>query len=121
MAGQIVLQGQDWIAPKFRIKKGDTVKVISGKEKGKTGKVLEIDTQKQRVYIEKINIIKRHMRPSQKHRQGGIIEKEGPMHISNVLFLCQNCGKPVRLGMKHMNDGKKLRYCKKRGEVVDRT
>jgi large subunit ribosomal protein L24 len=105
--------------PKFRIRKGDTVRVVAGKEKGKTGKVLEVDPRKQKVYIEKINIIKRHTKPSQKRRQGGIIEKEGPLHISNVMLMCQNCGKPVRTGMKTVGDGK-IRYCKKCGESMDR-
>jgi len=120
MRSQIANQALEEATPKFRIKKGDTVKVITGKEKGKTGKVLEVDTQKRKIYVEKVNFIKRHIRPSQKHRQGGIIEKEGPLHISNVMIVCQNCGKAVRIGIKSMDDGKKLRYCKKCSEIVDR-
>ena len=120
MSSQIMVRGLEATAPKFRIKKGDTVMVISGKEKGKTGKVLEVDPQKHRIYVEKINSIKRHIRPSQKHRQGGIIEKEGPLHISKVMLVCHNCGKAVRTGIKHMDDGKKLRYCKRCSEIVDR-
>lgn len=109
------------IAPKFRIRKGDTVKVISGKEKGKTGQILEVDLEKQRVYIEKINIVKRHTKPSQKRRQGGIIEKEGPLHIAKVMLVCRACGKASRTGMKILDDGKKMRYCKQCGEIVDKT
>jgi len=120
MRSQITIRALEEAAPKFRIKKGDTVKVITGKEKGKTGKVLEVDPPKHRIYVEKINFIKRHIRPSQKHRQGGIIEKEGSLHISNVMIVCQNCGKAVRIGIKYMDDGKKLRFCKKCSEVVDR-
>jgi large subunit ribosomal protein L24 len=107
--------------PKFRIRKGDTIRVIAGKEKGKVGKVLEVDTGRRRVYVEKVNIIKRHQKPSQKHRQGGIIEKEGPLHISKVMLVCQSCGKASRTGMKPVGDGEKTRYCKKCGEMIDRS
>ncbi|MBI3610635.1 MAG: 50S ribosomal protein L24 [Nitrospirae bacterium] len=105
--------------PKFKIRKGDTVMVMTGKDRGKTGKVLEVDRSKQRVFVEKLNIIKRHTKPSQKHRQGGIIEKEAPIQISNVMIVCRNCGKAVRIGMRRMEDGQKLRCCKKCGEIID--
>jgi large subunit ribosomal protein L24 len=105
---------------KFNIRKGDTVRVLSGKEKGKTGQVLEVDARKARVLIEKINMVKRHVRPSQKQRQGGIIEKEGPLHISKVMVVCRNCGEPSRVGVKRLEGGKKLRVCKKCDEVVDK-
>jgi large subunit ribosomal protein L24 len=118
---QLNNQGIGMITPKFRIRKGDTVKVISGKEKGKTGQVLEVDTEKRKVYIEKINIIKRHTKPSQKRRQGGIIEKEGPMHIAKVMLVCRGCGKASRTGIRFLDDGKKMRYCKQCGEIVDKT
>lgn len=107
-------------APKFKIRKGDTVRVLSGKEKGKTGQVLEVDTRKGRILIEKVNLVKRHLKPSQKQRQGGIVEKEGPLKISKVMVVCRNCGQPSRVGIKHLADGKKLRVCKKCGEVVDK-
>jgi len=106
--------------PKFRVRKGDTVMIMTGKDKGKSGKVLEVDRSKHRVLVEKLNIIKRHMKPSQQHRQGGIIEKEGPIQLSNVMVVCQNCGKTARIGMRLLEDGQKLRYCKKCGEVIDR-
>jgi large subunit ribosomal protein L24 len=101
------------------IKKNDLVKVVSGKEKGKTGKVLKVLGRKDRVIVEKVNFVKRHARPSAQHRQGGIIEKEGPIHVSNVMLLCSKCNRPVRLGRKLLEDGKKVRVCKSCGEVVD--
>jgi large subunit ribosomal protein L24 len=108
------------IVPKFRVRKGDLVMITTGKDRGKTGKVLEVDRSKGRVFVEKLNIIKRHMKPSQQHRQGGIIEKEASIHISNVRIVCPNCGKSSRAGMKQMEDGQKLRSCKKCGEILDR-
>jgi len=102
------------------IRKNDTVKVISGKERGKTGRVLSVLPSKQRVIVEKLNIVKRHMKPSRKYAQGGIIEKEAPIHISNVMLLCPKCSKPTRIGNFIPADGgKKLRLCKKCGEVID--
>ena len=111
---------QEGPTPRFRLKKGDPVKVITGKEKGKTGKILQLDPKKRVVTIEKVNMVKRHTRPSQKQRQGGIIEKEAPLKISNVMLICRICNKPARLGFKILDDGKKLRYCKKCSEVVDK-
>ena len=106
--------------PRFKLKKGDPVKVITGREKGKTGQILHLNPKKQVVFIEKVNMVKRHTRPSQKQRQGGIIEKEAPLKISNVMLVCRICDKPTRLGFKILDDGKKLRYCKKCSEVVDK-
>ena len=103
----------------FKIKKGDTVKVISGKEKGKTGQVLQVDRDNRKIFIEKVNMNKKHMKPSQKRRQGGIIDREGALNISNVMLVCRSCNQAVRVGMKILNDGKKLRYCKKCTEVID--
>lgn len=101
------------------IKKNDTVIVITGREKGKRGRVLSVYPAKGRVIIEKINIIKRHMRPSRKYTQGGIIEKEAPLHISNVMLICPKCSKPTRISSTVLSDGKKVRACKKCREVVD--
>ncbi|NOX20954.1 MAG: 50S ribosomal protein L24 [Nitrospirae bacterium] len=103
----------------LRIKKDDNVVVIAGKEKGKKGRVIAVIPKKQRVIVEKVNIIKRHMRPSQKYTQGGIIEKEGPIHISNVMLICPRCDTPTRIGNKILEDGRKLRVCKKCKEVID--
>ncbi len=102
------------------IKKDDHVVVISGKEKGKQGRVLSVLPRKQRLIIEQVNIIKRHMKPSRKYSQGGIIEKEAPLHISNVMLICPRCQKPTRIGNQILGDGRKMRVCKKCKEVIDR-
>ena len=100
------------------IKKNDTVLVVTGKEKGKKGRVISVNPAKSKILIERINIIKRHMKPSKKYSQGGIIEKEAPLHISNVMLVCSKCGKPTRIGNTVLSDGKKARICKKCKEVV---
>ena len=101
------------------IKKEDTVLVMTGKEKGKKGRVLSVMPSKSKLIIEKVNIIKRHMKPSRKYAQGGIIEKEAPVHISNVTLVCPKCGKPTRIGNLVMEGGSKVRICKKCKEVID--
>lgn len=101
------------------IKKDDTVMVISGNEKGKKGRVLSVIPKKNRVIVEGVNIIKRHMRPSKKYAQGGIIEKEGPVHRSNVMLVCPKCERPTRIGNEILENGKKVRKCKKCGEVIE--
>lgn len=106
---------------KFRIRKNDLVQVIAGKEKGKTGKVLKILPKKNRVLVEKVNFIKRHSRPSGRTRQGGIIQKEAPIHISNVLLVCPKCNRGARMGKRVLPDGKKALACKKCGEIIERT
>ena len=103
-----------------RVRKGDMVVVIAGKEKGKRGKVLRVLTDKGRVVIEKINMIKKHQRPTQRLRQGGIIEREGALALSNVLPICSRCDKPARTGVKVLNDGRKVRTCKRCGEPMDK-
>ncbi|MBN1573434.1 MAG: 50S ribosomal protein L24 [Deltaproteobacteria bacterium] len=105
---------------KTKIKKNDTVQVISGKHKDEKGKVLRVNLEKGQVIVEKINFIKRHMRPSSAHRQGGIIEKEGPIQISNVMIVCPKCNVPVKVGKKVLEDGKKVRFCKRCDEILDR-
>jgi len=92
--------------------------VIAGKDKGKSGKVLSVLSKKNRVIVEKVNFIKRHTRPSAKQRQGGIIEREGPINISNVMLICTKCNKPSRVGKKYLEDDKKVRVCKKCGEIL---
>jgi len=104
----------------FSLKKNDLVMVITGKEKGKSGRVLRVFPRKKRVLIEKVNFIKRHSRPSGQMRQGGIIEKEAPVHISNVMVVCEKCNLPIRVGKKILDDGKKVRACKKCGELLDK-
>ena len=103
---------------KFHVKKKDLVMVIAGKDKGKSGKVLSVLSKKNRVIVEKVNFIKRHTRPSAKQRQGGIIEREGPINISNVMLICTKCNKPSRVGKKYLEDDKKVRVCKKCGEIL---
>ncbi|NWF52212.1 MAG: 50S ribosomal protein L24 [Nitrospirae bacterium] len=100
------------------IKKNDTVLVITGKEKGKKGRVISVDKERKKILIERINVIKRHMKPSKKYSQGGIIEKEAPLHISNVMLLCPKCGKPTRISNTILSDGGKVRSCKKCKEVI---
>jgi large subunit ribosomal protein L24 len=103
----------------FHVKKNDQVMVIAGKDKGKTGKVLRIDRKDHRVIVEKVNVIKRHVRPSQKSK-GGIIERENFIDISNVMHFCEKCSKPVRVGTKALEDGNKVRFSKKCQEVLDK-
>jgi len=105
---------------KLHLKKDDIVQVISGKEKGKKGKVLAIFPGELRVTIEKLNMVKRHMKGDGKSRQPGIIEKEGKVHISNVLLVSDKVGKGVRTKMKKLEDGKRVRVCVKTGDVLDR-
>jgi large subunit ribosomal protein L24 len=102
------------------VRRGDLVGVIGGGERGKRGKVLRVLQDKGRVLIEHVNMIKKHQRPTQKLRQGGIIEREGPVHLSNVLLVCSRCDRPVRTGIKVLADGRKLRACKRCGEAIDR-
>jgi large subunit ribosomal protein L24 len=101
------------------IRKEDKVKIISGKDKGKIGKVLRINRKKDRVVVENINIIKKHVRPSPQNRQGGIVEKEGPIHKSNVMLMCNKCVMPVKIKFQQMEDGKKVRVCRKCNEFID--
>ncbi len=110
------------MAGKYRIKKGDLVMVIAGKERGKTGKVLDVLTKNGRVTVEKLNIIKRHTKPNAKNKQGGILEKEGTIAISNVMAYCESAQKPSRLKMKTFEDGRKVRvYQKAPTEVLDKS
>ena len=102
------------------VRRGDTVGVIAGREKGKRGKVLRLLTGKGRVLVEHVNMVKKHQRPTQKLRQGGIIEREGALALSNVLVVCGRCDKPARTGMKLLSDGRKVRSCKRCGEAIDK-
>lgn len=106
-------------AKKPRIKKDDKVIVIAGKEKGKIGTVLKTDYEKWRAVVEKLNMVKRHSRPSANAPQGGIIEKESPMSISNLMIVCNKCAEPTRIGKRILEDGSKVRICKKCGEQMD--
>ncbi|MBM3506456.1 MAG: 50S ribosomal protein L24 [Alphaproteobacteria bacterium] len=104
--------------PKFRIKKGDEVVVLSGKDKGKRGKVLRVLRKEDRVLVQGVRMIKRHTRPSQVS-PGGILEKEAPLHISKVALVDPKLGKPTRVGYKILDNGRKVRVAKLSGEVID--
>jgi large subunit ribosomal protein L24 len=104
----------------FKIRRDDIVIVIAGKERGKSGKVMKVFPGKMRAVVEKLNMIKKHSRPSSQNRQGGIVEKEAPIHISNLMLLCPKCKKQVRVSKKILEDGKKVRQCKKCGEIFDK-
>ncbi len=101
-----------------RLKKGDMVKVEAGKEKGKTGKIMKIIGKEGKVIVEKVNFVKKHQKPDAKGK-GGIVEKEGPLQMSNVMFLCSKCDRGVKVGYKVLDDGKKVRICKKCQEILD--
>jgi len=101
------------------VKKGDNVKVISGGDKGKDGRVLKVLDNGQRVIVEKVNFAKRHTKPNQKVQQGGIIEKEASLAASNVMLICPRCSRPTRLGKKRLENGAAVRVCRKCGEVID--
>ncbi len=100
-----------------KFKKGDMVKVLTGKDKGKTGKILKTIPAKERIIIEKINLIKKHKRPDQKTK-GGVVEKESSIHISKVGLLCNKCNTAVRVRNKLLEDGKKVRICSKCNDVI---
>ena len=108
----------------MRVRKDDTVIVTGGKDRGKTGKVLRTEPGKRRVYIEGLNIVKRHSRPrsvkdTQKGDAGGIIEQEGPIHVSNVMVLDPQDNKPSRIGVRKTDEGKRQRYLKRTGNALD--
>lgn len=104
---------------KLRVKKGDKVVVIAGKDKRKTGHILVVFPKEERVIVEGVNIIKRHTKPNQAHPEGGIIEREAPIHVSNVQLADPQTGVATRVGYKALEDGTKVRYAKKSGEVID--
>jgi large subunit ribosomal protein L24 len=103
----------------MHVKKGDKVKVLSGKDRGKEGVVLEAFPKKERVLVEGINMIKKHAKPSQENPQGGILNIEAPIHVSNVLPIDPKTGEPTRVGYE-LRDGKKVRIAKKSGELLDK-
>jgi len=103
---------------KIHVKKGDTVYVVSGKDKGKTGKIIKVLRAKDRAIVEKLNIVKRHQRPNQANPNGGIVEKEAPIHISNLMLYDAAESKPTRIGRKVLGTGEKVRYSKKSGEEI---
>jgi large subunit ribosomal protein L24 len=103
---------------KINIKKGDTVMVITGESKGQKGRVLEVDRDKDRAIVENINLVSKHTKPNSKAPQGGIIKKEAPVHISNLMLLDPSSGKPTRVGKRLNEKDKLVRYSKKSGEEI---
>ena len=103
----------------MQIRKNDSVMVIAGKERGKTGKVLRVLPDKGRIIVEKVNLVKRHTKPRGPQQAGGIIEKEAPLHASNIMMMCDKCNAPVRVGHKILDDGKKIRVCRRCNEAID--
>jgi large subunit ribosomal protein L24 len=106
--------------PRSKIRKNDTVMVIAGKERGKTGKVLRILGEKHRVVIERLNMVKRHQKARGVQSPGGVVEKEASIELSNVMIMCERCNAPARIGGKRLDDGSGTRVCRRCGEVIDR-
>ena len=104
----------------MKIRKGDTVMVIAGDDKGKTGRVLSVDETKQRVLVEKVNFVKRHTKPRGQRAQGGILEKEAPLHLSNVMLYDPKAGRGVRVGMRLTKDGKRERISRATGDTLSK-
>ena len=103
---------------KLRVKKGDEVIVLTGREKGKKGSVLKVMPKDQRLLVQGVNMVKRHTRPSQAN-PGGIIEKEGSLHVSNVAHVDPKTSEPTRVGYRYLDDGRKVRFAKRSGEIID--
>ena len=103
----------------MKIQKNDNVLIIAGKDKGKKGKVRKSNPDKETVLVEGLNMIKRHSKTKGKTRQAGIIELEGPIHVSNVMLICNKCNKPVKVGVRILDDGKKARFCRNCSEIID--
>jgi large subunit ribosomal protein L24 len=103
----------------LEIRKNDSVMVISGRERGKTGKVLRVLPDKDRVIVERVNLVKRHSKPKGPQQPGGIVEKEAAIHASNIMIMCDKCNAPVRVGRKLLADGTKIRICRRCSEALD--
>ena len=101
----------------MKIKKGDTVQIISGNDVGKSGRVIKVFPSKEKIIVEGLNMVKKHARPTQENPQGGIMEKEAAIHISNVMFVSGS--QPTRIGYRILDDGKKVKFSKKSGEVIN--
>ena len=103
----------------MQIRKNDSVMVISGKERGKTGKVLRVNPKEDALIIERVNVVKRHTKPRGPQQSGGIIEKEASIPASNIMIMCDKCNAPVRIGRRVLGDGSKVRICRRCGEALD--
>jgi large subunit ribosomal protein L24 len=113
-------RGKEGKPARIRLRKGDTVRVIAGKDVGKTGKILRVIPDKGRLLVEGVNFIKKHARRTREDRAGGIHEVEASIHVSNVMLVCPKCRQTTRLGVKLLADGTKVRLCRKCGEVGER-
>jgi len=107
------------MAGKVRIKKGDTVKVLTGKDVGKKGKVLSVLPKDSRVFVEGINMATKHAKPRSRTQQGGLMHQEAPIDSSNVMLICNKCKSPTKVSKRIMEDGQKARFCKKCDEIID--
>lgn len=103
----------------LRLRKNDMVQITTGDYKGQTGKVVRVIPEKNRAIVAEKNMVKRHTKPNRKHPQGGIVEKEASIHLSNLMLLCPKTGKPTRIGVRVLENGKRVRYSKKAKELVD--
>ena len=101
------------------LKKDDQVEVLTGKDKGRVGKILRVLKDKDKVVVERINMIKRHTKPTEMNQQGQIVDKEAPVHVSNIQLICPECTKTGRIGKKILEDGTKVRFCKSCGESIE--
>ena len=111
--------GERPVRIRTRLRKGDTVLVAAGKEKGKTGKILKMVAEKNRCTVERLNMVKRHRKGQGVQSPGGIIEKEASLHLSNLRLVCGRCNKPTRINVRVLEDGKRSRQCHRCGELVD--
>lgn len=102
----------------FKIRREDTVKVITGKDRGKSGRVLRVYPERAKLLVEGVNFVKKHARKTRQDDQGGIVQKESPLHMSNVMLVCKNCNAPARIGYDLMKDGSKVRVCKKCKDII---
>lgn len=103
----------------MKLHKNDSVMVVTGRERGKTGKVLRVLPERNQAIIERVNLVKRHTRPRGPQQTGGILEKEAPIHLSNLMIMCDKCNAPVRIGRKVLADGEKVRICRRCGEPLE--
>ncbi|MBI4515046.1 MAG: 50S ribosomal protein L24 [Deltaproteobacteria bacterium] len=103
-----------------QIRKNDTIMIIAGKDRGKSGKVLRVLPERNRVLIERLNMVKRHSRARGPQSPHGIVDKEAPLQLSNVMIMCDKCSAPVRMGKKQLHDGRSVRVCRRCGEQLDR-
>jgi len=108
------------MAKSLTIRKDDKVRVIAGKDKGKEAKVLKVHPEKQRAVVERVNMVKKAQRPTQRNPQGGLLEIEGTIHVSNLMLVCPSCSQPTRVGRRRTEDGTRVRVCKKCGNDIDK-